>query len=94
MITILELGKSRLLSTQSTQDDLTFNTQTGKANFRFHKYRACLRKKMNMDMTIRSMTNTIQLSIQEDRYRGIKSGRKIVMMNQLMLNKVIFVLGI
>ena len=30
------------------RDDLTFNTQTGKANFRFHRISSLSRKKMNM----------------------------------------------
>ena len=67
------------------RDDLTFNTETGKAIFRFHNM-SCLSPEKNeyVMMTIRShdQYNTTVYS-GEDRYRGIKSGRRIVMMNPI-----------
>ena len=67
------------------RDDLTFNTQTGKANFRFHNISSLSPEENEyVMMTIRShdQYNTTVYS-GEDRYRGIKSGRRIVMMNPI-----------
>jgi len=65
------------------RDSLTFQTDTRKANFRFHSI-SSLNPNVNefIMMTIRShdQYNTTVYSGQ-DRYRGIKSGRRIVMMN-------------
>ena len=67
------------------RDNLTFNTQTEKANFRFHNIsRLSPEENEYVMMTIRShdQYNTTVYS-GEDRYRGIKSGRRIVMMNPI-----------
>ncbi len=78
-------GKSGFYLPNSPRDSLTFNTDTKKANFRFHPISSI---KANSDefvmMTIRShdQYNTTVYSGQ-DRYRGIKSGRRIVMINPL-----------
>tara|TARA_B100001250_G_scaffold399748_1_gene409472 strand:- start:363 stop:2066 length:1704 start_codon:yes stop_codon:yes gene_type:complete len=67
------------------RDNLTFNTQTGKANFRFHNISSLSPGENEyVMMTIRShdQYNTTVYS-GEDRYRGIKSGRRIVMMNPI-----------
>lgn len=67
------------------RDNLTFNTQTGKANFRFHNISSLSPEENEyVMMTIRShdQYNTTIYS-GEDRYRGIKSGRRIVMMNPI-----------
>ena len=65
------------------RDSLTFQTDTRKANFRFHSI-SSLNPNVNefIMMTIGShdQYNTTVYSGQ-DRYRGIKSGRRIVMMN-------------
>ena len=77
--------KSGFYLPNSPRDNLTFDTDTKKANFRFHKI---TRIKPNSNefvmMTIRShdQYNTTVYSGQ-DRYRGIKSGRRIVMINPL-----------
>ena len=77
--------KSGFYLPNSPRDNLTFDTDTKKANFRFHKI---TRLKPNSNefvmMTIRShdQYNTTVYSGQ-DRYRGIKTGRRIVMINPL-----------
>jgi len=78
-------NKSGFYLPNSPRDNLTFETDTKKANFRFHEI---TRMKPNnrefVMMTIRShdQYNTTVYSGQ-DRYRGIKSGRRIVMINPL-----------
>ena len=65
------------------RDSLTFLTDSGRANFRFHSISSLNPQKNEyVMMTIRShdQYNTTVYSDQ-DRYRGIKSGRRIVMMN-------------
>ena len=77
--------KSGFYLPNSPRDNLTFDTDTKKANFRFHKI---TRLKPNSNefvmMTIRShdQYNTTVYSGQ-DRYRGIKTGRRIVMILSL-----------
>ena len=78
-------AKSGFYLPNPPRDNLTFDTDTNKANFRFHKI---TRIKPNSNefvmMTIRShdQYNTTVYSGQ-DRYRGIKTGRRIVMINPL-----------
>ena len=75
--------KSGFYLPNSPRDSLTFDTDTKKANFRLHEITSM---KPNISefvmMTIRShdQYNTTVYSGQ-DRYRGIKSGRRIVMIN-------------
>ena len=67
------------------RDNLAFNTKSRKANFRFHNLsRLHPEENEYVMMTIRShdQYNTTVYS-GEDRYRGIKSGRRIVMMNSI-----------
>ena len=76
-------NKSGFYLPNSPRDNLTFETDTKKANFRFHNITS-LQPNSNefVMMTIRShdQYNTTVYSGQ-DRYRGIKSGRRIVMIN-------------
>ena len=78
-------NKSGFYLPNPPRDDLEFRTNSGKANFIFHpiSYLQPDNDEFIM-MTIRShdQYNTTIYSDQ-DRYRGIKSGRRIVMMNPL-----------
>ena len=76
-------NKSGFYLPNPPRDDLTFNTDSKKANFRFHELSAIHPGSGEfVMMTIRShdQYNTTVYSNQ-DRYRGIKAGRRIVMMN-------------
>lgn len=76
-------NKSGFYLANPPRDELTFNTDSKKANFRFHELsRIHPGAGEFVMMTIRShdQYNTTVYSSQ-DRYRGIKSGRRIVMMN-------------
>ena len=76
-------NKSGFYLPNPPRDNLTFNTDSKKANFRFHELsRIHPGSGEFVMMTIRShdQYNTTVYSSQ-DRYRGIKSGRRIVMMN-------------
>ena len=76
-------NKSGFYLPNPPRDDLTFNTDTKKANFRFHELSGIHPGSGEfVMMTIRShdQYNTTVYSNQ-DRYRGIKAGRRIVMMN-------------
>ena len=76
-------NKSGFYLPNPPRDDLTFNTDSKKANFRFHELSGIHPGSGEfVMMTIRShdQYNTTVYSNQ-DRYRGIKSGRRIVMMN-------------
>ena len=76
-------NKSGFYLPNPPRDDLTFNTDSKKANFRFHELSGIHPGSGEfVMMTIRShdQYNTTVYSNQ-DRYRGIKAGRRIVMMN-------------
>ena len=76
-------NKSGFYLPNPPRDDLTFYTDSKKANFRFHELNGIHPGSGEfVMMTIRShdQYNTTVYSSQ-DRYRGIKSGRRIVMMN-------------
>ena len=76
-------NKSGFYLPNPPRDDLTFYTDSKKANFRFHELNGIHpRSGEFVMMTIRShdQYNTTVYSNQ-DRYRGIKAGRRIVMMN-------------
>jgi len=76
-------NKSGFYLPNPPRDDLTFYTDSKKANFRFHELNGIHPGSGEfVMMTIRShdQYNTTVYSNQ-DRYRGIKAGRRIVMMN-------------
>ena len=76
-------NKSGFYLPNPPRDNLTFNTVSKKANFRFHELNGIHPGSGEfVMMTIRShdQYNTTVYSNQ-DRYRGIKAGRRIVMMN-------------
>ena len=76
-------NKSGFYLPNPPRDDLTFHTDSKKANFRFHELNGIHPGSGEfVMMTIRShdQYNTTVYSNQ-DRYRGIKAGRRIVMMN-------------
>ncbi len=76
-------NKSGFYLPNPPRDDLTFYTDSKKANFRFHELNGIQPGSGEfVMMTIRShdQYNTTVYSNQ-DRYRGIKAGRRIVMMN-------------
>ena len=76
-------NKSGFYLPNPPRDDLTFYTESKKANFRFHELNGIHPGSGEfVMMTIRShdQYNTTVYSNQ-DRYRGIKAGRRIVMMN-------------
>ena len=67
------------------RDSLLFHTDTGRANFRFHPITAINPKSGEfIMMTIRShdQYNTTVYS-ENDRYRGVSKGRRVVLMNPL-----------